>query len=180
MLSGSRRYPCSKFLIIPERFVSQQEAIQVGVIGDTHGLLREQALTELQESDLIIHTGDVGRPEILEQLAAIAPTYAIRGNVDHDPALKLLPAVRSVDVEQVCFYVIHDLQTLDIDPAAEGYQAVLYGHSHQPKIHYEQNVLYLNPGSAGRRRFHLPVAIARLRVRGGEVEEVEIRELEIG
>ena len=141
----------------------------VGVISDTHGLLRPQALDALRGSDLIIHAGDVGRPELLEPLRALAPLHVVRGNVDHGPWAAALPPTSRVDVGGRSFHVLHNIAELDLDPATEAVAAVVYGHSHQPSIETRDGVLWLNPGSAGPRRFSLPITVARVRVAGGEL-----------
>lgn len=145
------------------------EIVKVGVIGDTHGLLRREALEAIEGSDYLIHTGDVGDGEILPQLEAVAPTFVVRGNVDYGPWAQALPLTRTVEIGQCRLYVLHDLHSLQIDPAGEGFHAVLSGHSHRPKIEHRNGVLYVNPGSAGPRRFHLPATVARLTVRGAEI-----------
>lgn len=137
---------------------------RVGLISDTHGLLRPEALAALRGSDLIIHAGDIGSPDVLEQLRALAPVTAVRGNNDHGPWATALADSEAIDVGGRWLYVLHDLHALDLDPAAGGFAAVIAGHSHQPQIETRQGVLYVNPGSAGPRRFRLPVAIGRLRV----------------
>lgn len=141
----------------------------IGVISDTHGLLRPQALAALRGSDLIIHAGDVGQAEILDPLRALAPTFAVRGNVDHGDWALRLPMHETVDVGGLPFYVLHDIADLDRDPAQAGFAAVVYGHSHKPSIEMRDGVLYLNPGSAGPRRFTLPVTLARVRVAGRDI-----------
>jgi putative phosphoesterase len=134
----------------------------IGLISDTHGLLREEALRALKGSDLIIHAGDVGRPEILDALKTLAPVVAIRGNVDTDPWASTLPETEIVEAGPATIYVLHDVHTLDLDPVAEGFQIVISGHSHKPGRTEHAGVLYINPGSAGPRRFQLPVTVARL------------------
>jgi putative phosphoesterase len=153
------------------------EVRRVGVLSDTHGLLRPEAIDALRGSELIVHAGDVGGAEVLERLRAIAPTFAVRGNVDTAPWAAVLPATEVVEVDRVHLYVLHDLATLDLDPKAAGFAAVIFGHSHRPSAELRDGVLYLNPGSAGPRRFSLPIAIARLQVRGARVshEIVELR-----
>ena len=140
--------------------------ILVGVISDTHGLLRSQALDALRDVDLIIHAGDVGDPAIIAALHRLAPTFAVRGNVDTDPWALQLPPTAQVDVGTRIFYVLHDIAQLGRDPAAAGFAAVVYGHSHKPSIEMRRSVLFLNPGSAGPKRFNLPVCVARVRVIG--------------
>lgn len=151
--------------------------ITVGVISDTHGLLRPQAMKALTGSDLIVHAGDVGDPQILEQLRGIAPTFAVRGNVDTGVWAKALPMTEVVAVGQLHLYVLHDIATLDLNPRAAGFAAVISGHSHRPDAETRGGVLYLNPGSAGPRRFTLPIALAKLRVTGDQLlhELIELR-----
>ncbi|NLF63180.1 MAG: metallophosphoesterase family protein [Chloroflexi bacterium] len=134
----------------------------VGVIADTHGLLRPEAVAALRGSDLIVHAGDVGRPEILEELAQIAPVVAVRGNVDHGPWAQKLHMTEVVEAGPYTLYVLHDLESLAIDPAAAGFDAVISGHSHRPALEKRNSVLYINPGSAGPRRFSLPISVGRL------------------
>jgi putative phosphoesterase len=147
----------------------------IGVISDTHGLLRAEAVDALRGSELIIHAGDVGKPEILDQLAAIAPVKAIRGNVDTQPWARRLPETRVVEADGMRLFIIHDRKQLAI-PDRGKYAAIISGHSHKPGIDWTDGKLFLNPGSAGPRRFKLPVTIARLRVSpaGLEPEIVEI------
>jgi putative phosphoesterase len=140
----------------------------VGIISDTHGLLRPEAAAALRGSDAIIHAGDIGKPEVLDELRAIAPLTVIRGNVDK--WAESLPDTASVELEGKTFYVIHNVRELDFDPAAAGFDAVISGHSHKPGIDEKNGVLYLNPGSAGPRRFTLPVALARIRIAAGRLE----------
>jgi putative phosphoesterase len=135
---------------------------RVGLISDTHGSLREEALRALKGSDLIIHAGDVGKPEILTALEAIAPVIAVRGNVDRGAWAQSLPETAVAEAGSVLCYVLHDVQALDLDPAAAGFHVVVSGHSHQPSRSERSGVLYINPGSAGPRRFRLPVTVARL------------------
>ena len=140
-------------------------ATVIGLISDTHGLLRREALEALQGSDLIIHAGDVGRPEILEELRGVAPVVAVRGNIDRGEWALQLPPAAAVEAGPVRIYVLHDLAQLDRDPVAMGYQVVVSGHSHKPARTERDGVLYLNPGSAGPRRFRLPISLARLDLR---------------
>lgn len=148
----------------------------IGLISDTHGLLRPEALRALEGSDLIIHAGDVGDPEILEKLKTLAPVFAVRGNVDTDPWAQALPETEVVEAGPATIYILHDLHTLDLDPAAAGFQIVVSGHSHQPARTERGGVLYLNPGSAGPRRFQLPVTVALLHV-GNSPWKVELIDL---
>ena len=157
--------------------MANQSRIVVGVISDTHGLLRPDALVSLHGSDLIIHAGDVGAPEILDCLREIAPTFAVRGNIDTSPWTQALPPTEVVDVGGVQFYVLHNLMDLDVDPKAAGFAAVISGHTHRPHAQIRHDVLYLNPGSAGPRRFSLPIAVARIEVNGSHISH-EIIELQ--
>ena len=134
----------------------------VGVISDTHGLVRPAALAELRDAELIVHCGDVGAPSVLDALRAIAPVRAVCGNNDKGTWAADLPHDDVVEVGAHVLYVLHDRAELDLEPAAAGFSAVLCGHSHRPSVERERGVLYLNPGSAGPRRFSLPVALARL------------------
>jgi uncharacterized protein len=136
--------------------------MKIGVISDTHGLLRPEALIALQGSDYIIHAGDIGDPDILTALASIAPVTAIRGNADHAPWTRKIPATSALEIQGVSIYVLHNLAELDLKPDAAGFAAVIYGHSHEPKLETKNGVLYFNPGSAGPRRFKLPVTVGRL------------------
>jgi uncharacterized protein len=142
---------------------------RVGLISDTHGLLRPEALTALKGSELIIHAGDIGKPEVLASLKSVAPVLAIRGNNDREPWAKKIPDILHLRVNGVCLFIIHNVNDLEVDPGAEGFNAVISGHSHKPGITNSDGVLFLNPGSAGPRRFRLPIALARLRIRGGKV-----------
>jgi putative phosphoesterase len=141
----------------------------VGVISDTHGLLRPEAVDALRGSDLILHAGDVGKAEVLETLRTIAPTTAIRGNVDTAIWATALPAADVVAVGGLQIYMLHDRAALDLDPRAAGFAAVIYGHTHRPGAAIRDGVLYLNPGSAGPRRFSLPVTVARLTITAGQL-----------
>ena len=154
--------------------------MHIGVISDTHGLLRPSALSALKGCDLIIHAGDIGKEEILQELAAIAPIVAVRGNIDTGSVAKKLPDREVVERRGFRLLVLHDLAELEVefDPLQAGYQAVIFGHSHRPLIETRQEVLYFNPGSAGPRRFRLPVTIGRLTLKDGEVtaEIVDVSE----
>ena len=134
----------------------------IGVISDTHGLLRPQAVAALAGCDHIIHAGDVGRPEVLTELRRIAPVTAVRGNVDLGSWAESLPPAAHLVVHETKILVLHDLEDLKLDPAVAGFSVVIYGHSHKPSLEHRKGVLFLNPGSAGRRRFSLPVTLARL------------------
>lgn len=141
----------------------------LGIISDTHGLLRPQAIDALRGSDYILHAGDVGAPEILESLAQLAPFSAIRGNVDTASWARKLPVTEVVEAGGISIYMLHDLGQLDLKPEAAGFRVVVYGHSHQPQMEEKEGVLYFNPGSAGPRRFKLPVSVGRLRIENNEV-----------
>jgi putative phosphoesterase len=140
----------------------------VGVISDTHGLLRPGALQALAGSELILHAGDVGGPEVLEELGRLAPVVAVRGNNDRGVWAEALAEYEAVEVNNTFVYVLHDLKELDIAPAASGFRVVVSGHSHKPLIEERRGVLYLNPGSAGPRRFKLPITVARLKLGGAD------------
>lgn len=144
--------------------------ITIGVISDTHGLLRPEALSALRGSDHIIHVGDVGDLAILDRLNQIAPVTAVRGNVDREAWAKKIPETAVLEVEGISIYVLHILDQLDLKPEAAAFSAVIYGHSHVPKQETRNGVLYFNPGSAGRKRFNLPVSIGKLVVRKGRIE----------
>lgn len=144
-------------------------ALTIGVISDTHGLLRPEALSALQGSDYIVHAGDVGDPAILERLSGIAPVTAVRGNVDRDAWAATLPATALLDVGGVSIYVLHDIGTLDLAPEAAGFHVVISGHSHRPGCEEAHGVILFNPGSAGPRRFRLPVSVGQLLIAGGAV-----------
>ena len=141
----------------------------VGVISDTHGLLRPEALEALAGVDHILHAGDVGDPVILDRLAAIAPLTAIRGNIDREGRCSTLPATEAVELAGLLLYLVHSIADLDLNPAAAGIGAVISGHSHKPSVTTRDGVLYLNPGSAGPRRFSLPITVARLKL-GASIE----------
>ena len=150
----------------------------VGLISDTHGLLREAAVRALRGSDLILHAGDVGGPGILETLKTLAPVVAVRGNVDQGEWGRTLPLTEVIQAGSVTIYMLHILQDLDLDPAACGFHIVVSGHSHKASQTEKQGVLYVNPGSAGPRRFQLPVTVARLdlSVTPWKVEFIDLRE----
>jgi putative phosphoesterase len=141
----------------------------VGVISDTHGLLRPEALVALQGAHYIIHAGDVGDPDILVQLAKIAAVTAVRGNVDREKWASQLPATNVLEVGTAAIYVLHDVGRLDLDPGSARFSAVIFGHSHRPSQEMRNGVLFFNPGAAGPRRFSLPVTAGRLRVAGGKL-----------
>lgn len=155
----------------------QASPTRIGLISDTHGLLRQQALEALRGSELILHAGDVGKPEILTALRELAPVVAVRGNVDTSDWARALPETAVAEAGKILLYILHDVHTLDLNPAATGFHIVVSGHSHQPGKFERDGVLYINPGSAGPRRFQLPVSVARLDLGKipFEVEFVELR-----
>jgi uncharacterized protein len=155
-----------------------EKRITLGLISDTHGLLRAEAVEALRGSDRILHAGDIGAPEILEALAKIAPVTAVRGNVDTASWARALPETEVVEFGGVSVYMVHDRGQLDLKPEAAGFRVVVYGHSHHPKIEEKNGVLYFNPGSAGPRRFRLPVSVGRLMIGAGKVQ-AELVELKI-
>jgi uncharacterized protein len=142
----------------------------IGVISDTHGLVRPEVLKAFQGVDLIVHAGDVGGPGVLEALRAVAPVAAVRGNVDRGEWAQDLKDTEVVEAGESCLYILHNVHELDLDPEAAGFRAVISGHSHQPSVKEQAGVLFLNPGSAGPRRFRLPVSVALLRLEGNSLE----------
>lgn len=156
----------------------QASPTRIGLISDTHGLLRPQALEALRGSELILHAGDVGKPEILTTLRELAPVIAVRGNVDTSDWARTLPETAVAEAGKVLLYVLHDVHELDLNPAAAGFHLVASGHSHQPGRFERDGVLYVNPGSAGPRRFQLPVTVVRLNL-GCTPFQVEFVELAI-
>jgi putative phosphoesterase len=156
----------------------QTKLARVGLISDTHGLLRPEAVEALHGSQLIVHAGDVGKPEILETLRRIAPVVAVRGNVDTAEWAQSLPLTTVAEAGTALIYVLHDVNALDLNPQAAGFRVVVSGHSHKPGKTEREGVLYINPGSAGPRRFQLPVTVARLDV-GETPYAVEFVELHV-
>jgi putative phosphoesterase len=150
----------------------------VGVISDTHGLLRPEAVAALAGVERIVHAGDIGSPDVLSRLGRVAPVVAVRGNNDRDAWAAGIPQTEVVEIGDVSLYVLHDLHELTLDPRAAGFAVVIAGHSHQPRVDERDGVLYLNPGSAGPRRFTLPISLARLTVTGTGVH-AELVTLEI-
>jgi len=136
--------------------------VRIGLISDTHGLLRERALRGLVGSEVIVHAGDIGSAEILDRLRDTAPVIAVRGNVDTQEWARTLPLTNTLEVEGTSLFVLHDLHDLDLDPRAAGFGIVISGHTHKPLQTERAGVLYINPGSAGPRRFNLPITVARL------------------
>jgi putative phosphoesterase len=151
--------------------------MKIGIISDTHGLLRPEALELLRGSEHIIHAGDIGAPEIIPAIEKIAPVTAIRGNIDRQPWARRFPETEVVELAGLSIYVIHDVHALDLNPKVAGFAAVISGHSHQPKQEVKDGVLFFNPGSAGPKRFRLPVSVGRLEIVNGRVcgEIVELR-----
>jgi hypothetical protein len=143
---------------------------RVGLIADTHGLLRPEAVRALRGSEVIIHAGDIGKATILEVLRDVAPVTAVRGNIDRGAWAHALPTTAALQIGQVWVYVIHDIQELNLVPEAAGFKVVVSGHSHQSSIQERNGVLFVNPGSAGPRRFTLPVSIALMEVQGTTVD----------
>jgi putative phosphoesterase len=160
-----------------ERPRKKRAVYVIGLISDTHGLVRPQAVEALQGVDLIVHAGDIGKPEVLDALKAISPLVAIKGNNDIGAWAKPLPDTQLVQAADIRLFVIHNVKELDCDPAAEGYEVVISGHSHKPSILTRDGVLFVNPGSAGPRRFKLPVAVGKLFIQNQKVnaELVELR-----
>lgn len=146
------------------------KSYRAGVISDTHGVLRLDVLEALQGVDVIIHAGDVGRPEVLEQLGEVAPVVAVKGNVDREEWGLGLREKEVVELGDALIYVLHDLNRLDLDPVAAGFKGIIYGHSHRPSEEWKESVLYLNPGSAGPKRFVIPVSMAILEIRDGVLD----------
>ncbi len=151
--------------------------VRVGVISDTHGLVRPEALRALRDADIIVHAGDVGSTEVIDRLCGLAPTVAVRGNNDKGAWAAKLPPTASVRVGGIRLYVLHEIARLDLDPLAAGFAVVVSGHSHRPSVERRAGVLFLNPGSAGPRRFTLPVSVALLSVSGPRIRSriVELR-----
>lgn len=144
--------------------------MQIGVISDTHSLLRLEAIAALAHSDLILHAGDIGKPEILEQLKTIAPVIAVRGNNDKGTWAETIPECETIAIAEISVYLLHSVKDLTIDPKTAGIRVVISGHSHKPVVEEHNGVLFLNPGSAGPRRFKLPITIAHLHVDGAAVQ----------
>ncbi|MCC2654976.1 MAG: YfcE family phosphodiesterase [Panacagrimonas sp.] len=159
---------------------SKRREIRVGVLSDTHGLLRPEALAFLRGSDHILHAGDIGGAGILAQLAELAPVTAVRGNNDDEPWAASIAESRRITLGGAVFHLLHDRAQLDLDPDAEGIHVVVSGHSHRPLLERRGGVLYLNPGSAGRRRFRLPVSVAEVRVAADGTVHAHLVELDVG
>jgi putative phosphoesterase len=163
---------------IPSRPAIEGRPIRIGVISDTHSLMRPEALAALKGVSHIVHGGDVGAAEVLDALSTIAPVTAVRGNNDTDTWAERLPVRDTLEVAGHSLYVLHDIADLDLDPAAAGFAVVVTGHSHQPKVVTKGGVLFMNPGSAGPRRFKLPISVGLLQVSAAGIE-AQIEELNI-
>ena len=151
---------------------------RVGLISDTHGLLRPEAMAFLRGSDYIVHAGDIGDANVLKELNALAPVTAVRGNNDRGSWAEAVAESQVLQVDKVLIYVLHNVAELDLDPVAAGFQIVVSGHSHRPSVEERDGVLYVNPGSSGPRRFKLPIAVAELDVAGHSVT-ARVVELEV-
>ena len=149
---------------------TQRAMMRVGLISDTHGLLRPEAIAALRGSDFIVHAGDIGNAAVLDELKALCPLTVVRGNNDNEPWARGIAETEVLKVRDASIYVIHNIAELAVDPAAAGFQVVVSGHSHKPAIDERGGVLYVNPGSAGPRRFKLPIAVAQLQVVNGSVK----------
>ena len=156
--------------------VRNTKNLVIGVISDTHSRMRESALAAMRGSDVILHAGDIGSADVIAALKKIAPVHAIHGNIDIAPLTTKHPATDVIEVGGFTFYVLHNLRTLDLKPKAAGFHAVIYGHSHKPEFYFEDGVLFFNPGSAGPKRFSLPITVGKIRIQDGELlpEIVEI------
>lgn len=152
-----------------DKDILKKDPLLIGVISDTHGLLRQEAVDALRGSDMIIHAGDIGKKNVLDGLSAIAPVIAVRGNMDREDWSHRLPVTEVVELSRILLYMIHDLGRLDLDPAISHIRVVVSGHSHRPSISRNNGVLYINPGSAGPKRFTQPVSVALLRIEGEAV-----------
>ena len=141
----------------------------IGIISDTHNLLRLEAVKALEGSEIIIHAGDIGSSDIIDRLKKIAPVYAVRGNIDKSPWGDTLPPIDVIEISGKVLYVLHDIHEINLDPVAAGFDAVISGHSHNPKIENKKGVFFINSGSAGPRRFSLPVTVASLQIDGGNI-----------
>lgn len=150
----------------------------IGVISDTHSLIRPEAIEYLNNSDFIIHAGDVGSERVLVELKKLAPVIVVKGNCDVEAWSEGLPQNEVVEINEKLIYVIHDIQHLDLDPKAAGISVVVYGHSHRPSLEIKENIYYLNPGSIGPRRFNLPISLAKIIVEGNDIKP-EVIELKV-
>jgi putative phosphoesterase len=179
-MEGARKRAVTQSLENCDESAFRRTAVLIGVISDTHGLLRSEALAALRGVERILHAGDVGSPEILDRLRDLAPVTAIRGNVDRGVWAAALPETELVEAGGISIYMLHDIAQLDLKPEAAGFRVLIYGHSHQPKMEEKNGVLYFNPGSAGPRRFRLPVSLGKLVIEDGKVRgelaELRVRE----
>lgn len=148
------------------RSQSASSSTIIGVISDTHGLLRPEALAALQDSHVIIHAGDIGRPEVLQELEGLAPVVAVKGNNDRGPWATSIPETQSTTFGRHQILVIHDVKQLELDPIHSPFTIIISGHSHKPTVTEQNGILFLNPGSAGPRRFSLPITLAKIRIEG--------------
>ena len=151
---------------MPKKAPSHRDGHVIGIISDTHGALQPGVAKAFEKADVIIHAGDVGKPEVLKALRAIAPVVAVRGNMDGGGWARELPKTEVVEIEEVSIYVLHDVYSLDLDPATAGFEAVISGHTHRPSIEKMDGVLYLNPGSARSPRSNYPATVAIIQVNG--------------
>jgi hypothetical protein len=158
--------------------MSNRQRKVIGLISDTHGLIRPQALEALRDVDVIVHAGDIGKLEVIDSLKTIAPVIAIKGNNDTEPWAKPFPDTKLVKTGTARLYIIHNVKELAVDPVARGFDAVISGHSHKPSVSSRDGILYVNPGSAGPRRFKLPVAVGKLIVNGANIG-AQIIELDV-
>lgn len=157
--------------------LTSENSHNIGIISDTHGMLRPAVKKAFEGVELIVHAGDVGKPEVLKALNTIAPVVAVRGNTDWGEWANALPAFEIVEIGEVTLYVIHDIHEIDLNPSAAGFRVVVSGHSHAPSVVEQNGVLFLNPGSAGPRRFKLPISLALMKVKGMKVD-VQLVDLE--
>jgi uncharacterized protein len=159
--------------------VRRRPIYSLGVISDTHGLLRPEAVHALRGSDMIVHAGDIGAPEVLRGLEALAPVLAVRGNNDRAEWAKDVPLRETLELAGASIYMLHDVDELDLDPRAAGFAVVIAGHSHRPRCEEREGVLYFNPGSAGPRRFTLPISVGKILIEGSRVTGL-LETLEVG
>lgn len=152
-----------------------KDGCTVGIISDTHGLLRPEAVDALRGSDLIIHAGDIGNPSVLDELETLAPAVAVRGNMDTDRWSCKLKTSEVVELNDVILYIVHDIDGLALDPEVSSISVVISGHSHRPSVAKRKGILYVNPGSAGPRRFNLPVSVALLHIKGNAISAKVVR-----
>jgi uncharacterized protein len=164
-------------LLVRRRRLSLKRG-RIGLVSDTHGLVRSEALVALKGSEVILHAGDIGKAEVLDSFGSIAPVIAIKGNNDRDLWAKKIPDILNLEINGVKIHVIHNVNELDADPVNDGFRVIVSGHSHKPRLVERDGILFINPGSAGPRRFKLPIAVAKLRIVRGRVR-AKIIELKI-